>query len=166
MTYVRVYSGKDDTLLTRKFNGRMRTLNIRADIGPHIGNPHIDVEIFGTNSNKLYSSKVKQDNEFPNYESAISVVFMQVEKLSNALIGAQYWLSPLGIFQERVEKLAQLRAQYKIQTPLCVLSRLINIQAYEKTRRGSHIYFELCSSRLCQGFCHIQIRQSINKKRR
>jgi hypothetical protein len=58
------------------------------------------------------------------------------------LIGAQYWLSPLGIFQERVEKLAQLRAQYKIQTPLCVLSRLINIQAYEKTRRGSLIIDE------------------------
>ena len=67
-----------------------------------IANPHIDV---GTNGKKLYSNKVKQDNEFPNYESAVSGVFMQVEKLSNALIGAQYWLSPSGIFRERVDKL-------------------------------------------------------------
>jgi hypothetical protein len=52
------------------------------------------------------------------------------------LIGAQYWLSPIGIFQERVKQLATLRKHYKISTSLSVLSRLINCQAYVKTRDG------------------------------
>jgi hypothetical protein len=139
MTYVRNHSAKDDTPLTRRLQQPIKTLNIRSDIGPHIGYPHIDVEVFNMNGKKIFSNKEKQDYDFSNYEFAISAVFMQVEKLSNSLIGAQYWLSPVVIFQERVEKLAQLREENAILTSLGVLSRMINVQTYEKTREGPMI---------------------------
>ncbi len=82
---------------------------------------------------------MKQDHEFTTYESAISAVLMQVEKLSNPLIGAQYWLSPIGIFPESVKALAELRDRSKISTSLCVLSRVINFQLYENTRTTQSI---------------------------
>jgi hypothetical protein len=135
MTYVRNFNDTDDTILTRKF-GRIRTLNIRTDIGPHRGMPHIDVEIFDLNKNKVFDEVVKQDEEFPNYESAISAVFRQVEKLSNPLVGAQYWLSPTQIFPERVERLAKLREQNSLSTSLSTLSRVISVRTYEETRNG------------------------------
>lgn len=139
MTYVRHFSAKDDTPLTRSFQQPIKALNVRSDIGPHIGDPHIDVEVFDMNGNKIFSNKEKQVYDFTNYEFAISAVFIQVEKLSNPLIGAQYWLSPIGIFKEGIDKLAQLRKQSKILTSLNVLSRMINVKAYEKTRDGSTI---------------------------
>jgi hypothetical protein len=75
MTYVRNFNDTDDTMLTRKFRRPIRTLNIRTDIGSHRGIPHIDVEIFDLNKNKVFDKVVKQDKEFTNYESAISAVF-------------------------------------------------------------------------------------------
>ena len=139
MTYIRNFSTKDDTPLTRRFQQPIKILSIRNDVGPHIGNPHIDVEVFDMNNEKVFSNKEKQNYDFTNYEFAISAVFMQVEKLSNPLIGAQYWLSPTGIFREWVDIMAQLREQSKILTSLNVLSRMINVQTYEKTRNGSTI---------------------------
>jgi hypothetical protein len=139
MTYVRTFDGKEDILFGKKFSHPLKALSIRTDIGPHIGSPHIDVELSDINKIKVVDEKVMQNEQFTNYESAISAVFMQVEKLSNSLIGAQYWLSPIGMFQERVEKLADLTEQYKVSTSLSVLSRAINIQAYEKTRAGLKI---------------------------
>jgi hypothetical protein len=137
MTYVRNFTDKDDdTLLGMKFKQHIRTLNIRTDIGPHKGSPHIDVEIFDVDKKRVFDEVVKQDNEFSNYESAISAVLMQAERLSNPLIGAQYWLSPTQIFPKRVEMLAKLREQSKISTSLSILSRVINVRAYEKTRGG------------------------------
>lgn len=133
MTYVRNFNDTDDTIL--KFGHRIRTLNIRTDIGPHRGIPHIDVEIFDLNKNKE-KKVVKQDKEFTNYESAISAVFRQVEKLSNPLVGAQYWLSPTQIFPERVERLAKLREQNSLSTSLSILSRVISVRTYEETRSG------------------------------
>jgi hypothetical protein len=50
----------------------------RTDIGPLRGMPHIDVEIFDLNKNKVFDEVVIQDKEFTNYESAISAVFRQV----------------------------------------------------------------------------------------
>jgi hypothetical protein len=136
MTYVRTFTDTDDTMLARKFGHPIRMLNIRTDIGPHPGKPHIDVKTFDLNKNKVFREVVKQDNEFTNYESAINAAFMQVEKLSNPLVGAQYWLSPIQIFTERVERLAKLREQHKISTSLSMLSRIINNMAYEETRAG------------------------------
>jgi len=136
MTYVRTFDGKENMLFGKKFSHPLKALSIRTDIGPHRGSPHIDVELSNINNENVIDKKVWQDEEFSNYESAISAVFMQVEKLSNHLIGAQYWLSPTEIFQERVQKLAELREIFKILTPLSVISRFINFQAYEKTRGG------------------------------
>lgn len=90
-------------------------VNIRADYGHGRSYPHMDVEVF-VGKKKIVNQDVKQDHEFRSYESVISAVLMQVEKLSNPLIGAQYWLSPIGIFAERVKKLAGLRDRYKIST--------------------------------------------------
>jgi hypothetical protein len=61
---------------------------------------------------------------------------MQIERISNPLIGAQYWLSPTQIFPERAKRLAELREQYRISTSLSVLARAINIRIYEETRSG------------------------------
>jgi hypothetical protein len=44
---IRNFNDTDDTVHTRKFGHRI-ILNIRTDIGPHQGMPHIDVEIFPT----------------------------------------------------------------------------------------------------------------------
>jgi hypothetical protein len=132
MTYCMHLNSNVDTPVKKKFpNASM--VNIRADYGHGRSYPHMDVEVF-VGKKKIVNQDVKQDHEFRSYESAISAVLMQVEKLSNPLIGAQYWLSPIGIFPERVKKLAELRDQYKISTSLCVISRAINFQLYENTR--------------------------------
>jgi hypothetical protein len=136
MTYVRTFENGEDTLFGKRFKQPVRYLNVRTDIGPHKGSPHIDVEISDDNKNKVFDRVVKQDNDFTNYESAISAIFMQVERISNPLIGAQYWLSPTEIFPERVEKLELLRIQNKISTSLSILSRAINLKALEETRSG------------------------------
>jgi hypothetical protein len=135
-TYLRSFTDKDNTLLGWKFRQDVRSLNIRTDIGPHKGQPHIDVEIFDINNKKIEDKVVKQDDEFTNYESTISAVFMQVERISNPLIGAQYWLSPFGIFLERIKKLVELKDQSGISTSLSILSRMINVKLYEETRTG------------------------------
>jgi hypothetical protein len=139
MTYVRNFNDTDDTVHTRKF-GHHIILNIRTDIGPHRGVPHIDVEIFDPNKNKVFDAVVKQDKEFMNYESAISAVFRQVEKFSNPLIGAQYWLSPTQIFpEERVERLEKLREQNSLSTSLSILSRVISV----RTIRGNKKWYNI-----------------------
>jgi hypothetical protein len=139
-TYLRTFTANDNTLLGRKFKQAVRRLNIRTDIGPHKGHPHIDVEIFDVNNKKIEDKVVEQADEFTNYESTISAVFMQIERISNPLIGAQYWLSPFGIFPERIKKLAELKEQNGISTSLSVLSRMINVKLYEETRTGITIY--------------------------
>ena len=96
----------------------------------------LDVEIFDDNKNKVFDKVAKQDTDFTSYESAISAIFMQVEQISNPLIGAQYWLSPTEIFPERVKKLEALRNQHRISTSLSILSRAINLKAYEETSSG------------------------------
>jgi hypothetical protein len=58
----------------------------------------------------VFDGVVKPYKEFTNHESDMSAVIMQVEKVSNSLIRAQYWLSPTQIFPERVQRSAQLRA--------------------------------------------------------
>jgi hypothetical protein len=136
MTYVRTFENGEDTLFGKRFKQPVRYLNVRTDIGPHKGYPHIDVEISDDNKNKVFDKVVKQDNDFTNYESAISTVFMQVERISNPFVGAQYWLSPTEIFPERVEKLELLRIQNKISTSLSILSRAISLKAWEETRSG------------------------------
>jgi hypothetical protein len=61
---------------------------------------------------------------------------MQVEKLSDPLIGAKYWLSPAEIAPERVSILADLRKEYNILTSLSVISRIINLETLEASRKG------------------------------
>jgi hypothetical protein len=66
MTYVRTFVDENDTLLGYKFKQPVKRLNIRSDIGPHRGSPHIDVEIFNTNNQKIERIVVRQESEFPN----------------------------------------------------------------------------------------------------
>jgi hypothetical protein len=71
-------------ILTR-FHSYMRSLCV------------VDIELANISKEKVVDKKVWQDEEFTNYESATSAVFMQVEKLSNSLIGSQYCFSSRNI---------------------------------------------------------------------
>jgi hypothetical protein len=115
------------------------TIHIRSDYG-HVGGvhyPHFDIQLFDNYGRKVSDQDVPQDENFSNYESAINAVFMQVEKLSDPLIGAKYWLSPAEIAPERVSILSDLRKKYNILTSLSVVSRIINLRTLEETRRGT-----------------------------
>jgi hypothetical protein len=83
----------------------------------------------------MATKKVEQDRPFSNYECVISAVLMQVERISNPLIGPQYWLSPIEIHPERVILVDRLRKEAKIDTPLCVVARAINYTLYAETAR-------------------------------
>lgn len=134
MTYCRYLNSHGDAQIEKKFhNGTM--LNVRADYGHGRSYPHMDIEVFA-GEKKIVSQDVEQDHEFPNYLNAINAVFMQIERISNPLVGAQYWLSPLEIFPERVAKLARLKGQHEIATSLGVISCAINVRLYEETRAG------------------------------
>lgn len=112
------------------------TIHIRSDYGHGVSYSHFDVQLFDNGGSKLYDKDVPQDENFPSYESAINAVFMQVEKLSDPLIGAKYWLSPAEISLERVSILSDLRKKYNILTSLSVVCRIINLRTLEATRRG------------------------------
>jgi hypothetical protein len=61
---------------------------------------------------------------------------MQVEKLSDPLIGAKYWLLPAEIHPERVSIPAELRKKYNVLTSLSVISRTINFRIFEASRKS------------------------------
>ena len=56
----------------------------------------VDIELANISKEKVVDKKAWQDEEFTNYESA-KCLFMQVEELSDSLIGSQYWLSSRNI---------------------------------------------------------------------
>lgn len=112
------------------------TIRIRSDYGHGVSYPHFDIQLFDNGGSKLYDKDVPQDENFSSYKSAINAVFMQVEKLSDPLIGAKYWLSPAEIAPERVSILSDLRKKYNILTSLSVVCRIINLRTLEATRRG------------------------------
>lgn len=138
MTYLRVFTNQEDTLFGRKFPRELGAINIRSDIGPKSPPhpPHIDIQIFDRNGKLMAGKKVDQNRPFSNYECVISAVLMQIEKISNPLIGTQYWLSPIEIHPDRVILVDQLRKEAKIDTPLCAVARAINFMLYEETARG------------------------------
>ena len=68
MTYVRTFDGKEDVFFGKKFSHALKALSIRTDIGPHIGSPHIDVELTNINKGNVVDNKVCQNEEFTNYE--------------------------------------------------------------------------------------------------
>jgi hypothetical protein len=141
MLYRKIFTDSDESPLGVEFKGRAHSVNIRTDYGHGITYPHTDIEIFDKNDKKrkIFDHNVDQDHGFPNYEAAISATFMQVEKLANPLIGAQYWLSPTQIYPERVQRLAATWKEQNIQTSLSILSRLINNSTYEQTSMGETI---------------------------
>lgn len=141
MLYRKIFTDRDGSPLGIRFKGRADSVNIRTDYGHGTAYPHIDIEMFDKNDNKkkIFDHDEVQDHGFSSYEAAISTTFMQVEKLVNPLIGAQYWLSPTDIYPERVQKLAAIWKEQKIQTSLSILSRLINNSVYEQTRLGEII---------------------------
>jgi hypothetical protein len=136
MAYTRTFSG-EDTLFGRKFPRPLGMINVRSDVGPKNPPhpPHIDVQIFDKSGKIMAKDKIKQDSLFPNYECVISAVLIQVETISNPLIGPQYWLSPIEIHPERVILVDQLRKENQVNTPLAVVSRAINIKMYDEVRR-------------------------------
>jgi hypothetical protein len=154
IVYTRTFTGKKNTPLEQRFNKPISRIMIGTDIGSNKDLSHIAVKIFGINDEKVFDAIIEQEEEFRNYESALNAVFMQVEKLSNPLVGAQYWLSPTQIFPERVKRLAELKEQSNILTSLSILARAINIRIYEETRSGIIIdeakFWEIANS-------HIQI---------
>ncbi len=145
MLYRKIFSDRDDSPLGLRFRGRAHSTNIRTDYGHGTTYPHIDIEIFDKDDKKkkIFDHNEDQDHGFPSYEAAISATFMQVEKLANPLIGAQYWLSPTEIYPERVHRLAEICKEQKIQTSLGIVSRLINNSIYEQTGLGETINEEL-----------------------
>jgi hypothetical protein len=141
MTYLRNFKQGEDALSGRKFDRPLGRMNIRADIGPSSPPhpPYMDVQIFDRDNRIMARKKVVQDHPFATYECVISAVLMQIEKLSNPLIGPQYWLSPMSIHPERVFMVNKLRSESRVDTPLCVVSRIINIKLYEETAKGTDI---------------------------
>ena len=99
----------------------------------------MDVQDLDKNNKIMARTKVEQDHPFATYECAISAVLMQIEKLSNPLIGPQYWLSPMSIHPERVLMVDKLWRENRVNTPLCVVSRIINLRLYEETANGTDI---------------------------
>ena len=141
MLYRKILTDSDDSPLGISFKGRAHSVNIRTDYGHGTAYPHIDIEMFDKNDRKkkIFDHDEAQDHGFPSYEATISPTFMQVEKLANPLIGAQYWLSPTEIYPERVQRLAAIWKEQKIQTSLSIISRLINNSVYEQTGPGETI---------------------------
>lgn len=141
MTYLRNFTHGQDTLSGRKFDRPLGRINIRADIGPSSPphSPHMDVQIFDRDDRVMAKKKVEQDQPFATYECVISAVLMQIEKLSNPLIGPQYWLSPMSIHPERVLMIDKLWREHKVNTPLCVVSRIVNLRLYEETAHETDI---------------------------
>jgi hypothetical protein len=130
-----LFTGKDNKMksFTMQYRDNQAHLNIRSDYGHGPHDPHFDIEIRDTNGKKVHDIDVKQDENFINYEVAMNAVFMQVEKY-NPLIGAKYWLSPAGIYDDRILYLAELRRKYKLSTSITILARAINIRLYEVSR--------------------------------
>lgn len=112
------------------------TVHIRSDYGHGTSYPHFDIQVLDHRGKRIDDIDVLQSQTFISYESAINAVFMQVEKLSDPLIGAKYWLSPAEIQPERVSILADFRKKYNVLTSLSIISRTINFRIFEASRKG------------------------------
>jgi hypothetical protein len=117
----------------------IHTLNIRTDYGhKNIERKikHTNIDLFDIFNNKINAnddkSFIKQNFEISSYESAIHYTFMQAEKI-NLRIGPQYWLSPFGINENRVDITHKLWQESRLSIPLCVLSKNIYVRIIEQT---------------------------------
>jgi hypothetical protein len=117
---MRLITGKDDkiqdfTMQYRDENVKqpkhpdIKSLYIRSDYGHGKDNPHVNIEYLDANRKKIHSRPpIPLEENFGNYEAAINLI-LKVAEQNNPLVGASYWLSPVGVHDNIITHLSMIK---------------------------------------------------------